>query len=775
VRTSSSPTLIDSNLLVNLPLSRTATDLVSLAPGVIQGIAFGGSRLANPFSMDGTSGNEPGWGTPIVMPNLNWIENVQVISLGADAQYGEYTAAQQNAITRSGSNRTSGLIDYWTTRPRWIGNNRGALTPDLRERFRPLEIFDRWDADVQSGGPLVTDRLWYFAGGEAYRDVNRPVNFTGVPRTPDEPKVDSNDRKFIAKLTSAPWPAVRAEGYIEYDSTYTDGANAGPLVRPEAYASVDRRERMWNARVLWTINDRAFLEARHGGTNATRDSGPPVDRRTGPPGHSDQLTGVVSVNYPSFGERLYRPVVSGAHFTYIHPSHTGSTHEIRVGFEHEHARLYQRDGYVGGRWYQDYNGQPDTVYLGGETIYRPSHDRRTMYVQDGWTVTPRVTLNLGVRAGFYHGGVPTYEEAFSASSVSPRIGAAWDATGDHRTVLRVHYGRYHDEMVTSFYDFLDPLSQQPTIIAKVIGPDQFSEISRFGSTVNARIDPNLAFSYVREYLVGIERQMPWGISTKAQFIARDFKDSVGFIDTGSVWEPVQRPDPGPDGLLGTVDDGQPITMFFNTNQSPSALLLTNPAGAYRRYRAAQVVATKRYAHDVAFQASYTWSRTEGTYNNDFSSNAANADLSTNGVFVNPNRALNVGLRNAGDFTHEVKMLGTYQCSHWGGLSLGAVYRYQSGRPWARSIAADPRTGIAQVFVELRGTRQFRAVNTLDLKIEKTWKPSHRLGKLGAFADVFNVNNQGVTLNVTNRSGPNFGVPTQWSEPRAVRAGGRWIF
>ena len=70
-----------------------------------------------------------------------------------------------------------------------------------------------------------------------------------------------------------------------------------------------------------------------------------------------------------------------------------------------------------------------------------------------------------------------------------------------------------------------------------------------------------------------------------------------------------------------------------------------------------MVIGKRYSHDLDFQASYTWSRTVGSYNNAFSSNAANADLSTNGNFVNPNRRLNAEGRTPQDFTHELKVLG----------------------------------------------------------------------------------------------------------------------
>jgi hypothetical protein len=775
VRTSASPVLIDRNLLENLPLSRTASDSVNLTPGVVRDVAFGGSVRSNPFSLDGTNGNEPGWGTPTVTPNLNWIEELQVISLGADAQYGEYTGALANAITRSGSNRFSGFGDYWTTRPGWTGNNRGSLTAALQEKFRPIEIIQRWDSDFQLGGPVVKDRLWFFSGGEAYRNANRPATFSGIPKTPDEPQYDVTERKFITKLTSALSPAIRAEGYYEHDDHDATGTNAGPLVRPEALAISNGAETMWNARLLWTLNDRAYVEVRHGGHNANNHSGPPDNRLSGPPGHYDGLTGVTSINALGIYDSLSRPITTGAHFTYFSGGRTTGNHEIRTGFEYEYARLRTFDGYVGGRAFWDYDGQPDQVELWDGATYRPTHNRNTFYVQDAWSAVDRLTLNLGVRAGFYSGSVPGHEGAFSAHSLSPRIGGAWDVTGDHRTVFRAHYGRYHDEMVTSFYDFLDPLSQTPDTVATVVGPNQFVDPFTYPTTA-AAIDPDIRYSFVEEFLVGAERQLPWGISAKAQYISRDFKESIGFIDPARIWLPVQKIDPGPDGRLRTSDDGGSVTVFYDKDPSNTALVLTNPNGAYRRYHAVQLIGSKRYAKATEFQASYTWSRTVGSYNNDFSSNAANNDLSTNGNFVNPNRALNAEGRTPQDFTHEVKVLGTYRLPAWGGVNVSGVYRYQTGRPWARSASGfGSQTELFALYMEPRATRELPAVNTLDLRLEKTWKPSQKLGTLGGFVDVFNAGNQGVPLRATEVSGPNFGVPAKWIEPRTLRAGVRMMF
>jgi len=67
------------------------------------------------------------------------------------------------------------------------------------------------------------------------------------------------------------------------------------------------------------------------------------------------------------------------------------------------------------------------------------------------------------------------------------------------------------------------------------------------------------------------------------------------------------------------------------------------------------------------------------------------------------------------------------------------------------------------------------VNTLDLRVEKTWKPLSKPATVGVFVDVFNGWNQGVALRVINLSGPNLGVPVQWLEPRTLRAGIRLMF
>ena len=89
VQSSSSPTRIDRAILENLPapLGRSITDVAELAPGVTRGVAFGGPAFVMPVSADGTDLNDPVLGFPSPGPRINWTESIQIVSVGAPAEY----------------------------------------------------------------------------------------------------------------------------------------------------------------------------------------------------------------------------------------------------------------------------------------------------------------------------------------------------------------------------------------------------------------------------------------------------------------------------------------------------------------------------------------------------------------------------------------------------------------------------------------------------------------------------------------------------------------
>ena len=165
-------------------------------------------------------------------------------------------------------------------------------------------------------------------------------------------------------------------------------------------------------------------------------------------------------------------------------------------------------------------------------------------------MTDRFTLEPGLRLTVNRGRTPTSGDVYSTTPISPRFGVAWDATRDHKTVVRAHYGRYHEAFGTVEYQFTDTARQTPQITARVLADGTFQELTRFTPAGNQFVDPNIKQPYLDQFLLGVEREVIPEVSVTAQYIYRDSKDLYGWIDTKSVYAPVQMQDPGPDGRAG---------------------------------------------------------------------------------------------------------------------------------------------------------------------------------------------------------------------------------
>jgi len=774
VQSSSSPATIDRAILENLPapLSRSIVDVAERASGVTAGVAFGGPAFVMPVSTDGTNITDPMFGFPSPGARLNWTESIQVVSVGAPAEYGEYTNARINVVTRSGANRYSGLGEYWTTGSRWTDSNRGSLPPGM---FQPLAILEWRNVAAQAGGPAIRNRFWFFAGWDYHRFAYRPPSFTG-PRPADEPAASTREPRLLLKLSAAPRARMRLEGFVEHDSGRSFNDNVGLGVPREAVSSSRYPQRVYNLRFAWRASDRTIVEARYGGSLVDRENGPASeDARKGPAPHFDQATRVNSVNVQSFGETTIRFNAVQLSLTRHVEGFAARSHDVKVGLEHERTRRTQSLRYPGDTLYLDRDGQPELVWFWAGAITRPSFHRTSAFVQDAWRLSERVSLEPGLRLGFYRSSLPdTTARLYENQSVSPRIGAAWDLAADHRTVVRAHYGRYHEGMYTGLFEFLDPLANAPLITARVTGPGQFEEISRSTATLDqTTFDPHAGHMYTEEYFAGVEREIRPRLSVKAQYIRRNTRNTLGYIDTGSTWTPVGVVDPGPDGRAGTADDGPLMTVYYNHNPSAARYVLTNPDGAWRRYDALQVIADRRYAAGWSVQASYTWARTLGNFDNDAASNAGSSDLASNGNFANPNRAILSTGRTVYDRRHDLKVYGTYAVPFLD-IRVSGIYRFTSGAPYGRVVTNFGAETYAAITVEPVGAYELPALNRTDLRIEKTFGV-RRSARLGLYVDVFNINNQDGPTRVNNFSGSAFGQPRSWREPRQFRGGVRVTF
>ena len=601
---------------------------------------------------------------------------------------------------------------------------------------------------------------------------------------------------------------MHLEGLYRYARSGSTGVGLGPHVTLEATTDVLDANHLWNTRLSWVVNTRTLVEARTGGYTRHRSTDPrPPNDRLGPPGFLDESLGqIVSVNAIFFEDSdraRADATVSLTRFAEI----GGQAQDLKAGLEFETTASTERRGSPGGMFFVSSPSVRFRVVSlwDGETDEATSR-RGAAYVRDRWAVHDRVTFDLGIRLDVNHASVPERGTIFSTNPVSARAGVAWAVTADHATVVRAHYGRYHDSILTRQISDLDASNQSPQIVGvllpaglvlrdgQVVGPDGqvFELFRRPAEPENTTIDADIRHSYVDQFVVGIEREVVPDVSVQVQYIRRNFEQFMGVINTNTDWTPQQVRDPGPDGILGTGDDGPLFTIFRPSNASSDRrFLYTNPAGAFRRYDAMQVIVTKRYARNWQMQASYTWSRSEATVGNLERTNAGLKDLGETagtlspGVFSSPNGAINAE-GTAPLAVSELKVLGTYRVPVWGGFNVSGIYRYHSGLTWERQFYPERQSVTDDDFTiraEPRGTRRLPAIASLDLRTEKTWRGFGGSGMIGAFVDVFNLTNEGTAVFVNGflvrpsasplrgpiraRSAPGFGIRSSRRKPVAT--------
>jgi hypothetical protein len=223
VTTAEATTKIEATLLEDTPVTRNqaggAAELIQLSPGIVAHSSFGGARDANELLLDGSPTTIPErQGTNAAVVNSNWLQEIQVVSLGASAEYGDFTGTVANFVVRSGSNDFHGMAEYKTVRPSWTSDNTGSLPPNIQSRFNSLEVLTNWDALAQVGGPIMKDKLFFFAGFEYAKNRSR---------SPGAPAIGENNApRSIGKLTWAASKTVRVEGTLNSSNSTTNSGGA---------------------------------------------------------------------------------------------------------------------------------------------------------------------------------------------------------------------------------------------------------------------------------------------------------------------------------------------------------------------------------------------------------------------------------------------------------------------------------------------------------------------------------------------------------------------
>ena len=600
---SATNTNLDNDYLQNLPTTRFQPDILDLAPGINQSVAYGSADSGLAYQLDGVDTSDPEGGTAWSFVNFNIVEEVQLVGLGAAAEYGSFTGVVFNSVTKSGGNQYKGLMDFLyssdSLSDSFSGEEFAGLNPHT-------ELFI--DTTAQIGGPISQDKLWFFISGQYYKEESA---FGGPVRTEESPRI-------FGKLSWQANERNNIEGWIEWDRYDIIGRGADAVTPLEATVTEDAPEYVANLRWQSILSENTILNVSYGGYDGYYYLDPQGGYDVA--GRYDGATGLYNTNstYYYLADRQRNQIVASvSHFA---DNFIKGDHDFKFGMELERSTLRSRYGYTTGAWFYDnyYWGYDDPgtedydpAYYATLGYYNYSYDlkgtveRESVFAQDSWRVTPNFTVNAGVRAEFNQGSVPNSGQIFDNTAVAPRLGIAWDLTKDGKTVLKAHYGRYYEKFVATEFYYAQPGAFSP-LEQRIIYPSGYVESLGQSTVDTVVLDKKLDQPYMDQYVLGIDRELPKGMTISFTYINRKKTDFVETVSRDGVFVPVS----------GIIDEtGRPATLYDYLNPEEDVLAYRNVPEMYRDYEGYMLVLNRRLRDNWQLMASYTYSETKGTVDN----------------------------------------------------------------------------------------------------------------------------------------------------------------
>jgi hypothetical protein len=721
-----------------------------------------------------------------------------------------------NIITKSGGNDFHGRYSE-----SYMRQPTSNLTSDLAARGltvgTSLQYYN--DAFGDLGGRIVRDKVWFFGSMRDRRNkTSRPglvldPGPDGVFLTGDEPAafpksvLDNPTIKGSFQLTPkyqlvADYAREVTNSDADYQKTiFNAQSTANPDFTHIAFEATQQFRWVptrWKLELKGTPNNRLLFDAQFGRSTYLLDYTPQSACGLTPPTYDRNtllLTGCAVQQQSDF-----TMWVADGSLTYVPSSFLGGSHEFKVGYQ-----LSARD--ITGNAAVTPQGNYALMFdaVGGvrqgvqfETSNAPVNPANwdnvySGYFADQWRVGQRLTFNLGLRYDYQHSYVPeqTREagpwaaaasyprvEVGSWGHVAPRAAVAFDLTGSGKTVVKASYAWFNTEaalsgnynqltIFTTDYRWHDLNNDGKYQTGEVNLDTNSADFLSTTSAANTPPNPALRLSHTQEISASIERELAPNLAARMLFVQKrngdDFSSSINTLRPISAYNiPITRRDPGPDGVLNTVDDGGLVTIYdydpaFRGSNFVSNQTVNRPEGRSDYFNSVEGSVTRRLAGSWSLLTAYT---------------ATKYHRWLVGVPQSPN---DTSFDLDDRWRWSLKLNGNYNLPH--DFLVGAIVELVNGALGQRTYvfrAADP------------SGPPLRQLATVSLRLEPYGSESEphqtqvnaRVGKkvmvgkkaLNFSVDVLNLANTNAITAVTYVSGPSFGRVTDILPPRTLRAG-----
>ena len=747
---------------------------------------FGSATYENQFLIDGTNFTCPCNGVARSEPGVDFIQEIQIQSIGASAEYGNVQGGVINVITRQGGERFLydashyGQTGALTSQPvrLAIANANGRDSGYERIRYR--------DFTTNLGGPVAADRLWFFAGYQRLRDSDsQPGSAPEFPRT-------SEQDKALAKLTWKLAPGWQLVQSVHYESW----VNPDPPTVVTPFDATLRRSASVPAitfgHLTHTSSADTVWDVRIGQLRFSQNNDPSTGDVT-TPHRIDNVTNTASGAPQTFGRVNIARTTAKATVSRYQAGWLGGDHQWKIGGQVERGGHHATNIIPTGVRFVDRNAQPLQ-----SVSSEPSHAgamflTAAAFASDALTVSERLTINVGVR--FDH--TRAFSQDLSAvdlqgletdamvqglgtlytwNLLSPRLGLTTKLTADGRTMLRASYGRFSQGVLTGELEAFHPGSSPLTTKAfDTATGDYTTPVAVVNNAVNLQLDRNTRAPRTDEYSIGVDREIGGRFAASIAYIHKHGANFIGWTEVGGQYlEQVRQ-----------LPDGRTVPVLaLDTAVTPTSarrFLLTNPADYSLTYNGLVVAFDKRRSHGWQAFGSYTFSKASGLLPSS-GTTAAGAQIST----VSPPQPLTFGrdpndLTNArgrlpNDRPHVTRAMGSLDIPGTG-LTVAANFQHFIGKPWAATaLVALPQTGnqpTQRVLLEPRGSRRLSSQTLLDVRVSRTISIGG-MTRVDLMIDVLNALNDSAeeSLATDNLFAPNFARPAFFMDPRRAMVGVR---
>jgi hypothetical protein len=764
----------------NLPLNgRNWLDLVALVPGArgnpgaIQAGASG-SDMAK-YQVDGVDISNQCCGGSNTAYSQENIAEFQVLTNRFDAEHGRVNGAVINAVTKSGTNSFRGA---------GFGYFRNDKFGDAKNFFtNTVSPFDQKQTGLNSGGPILRNRAFYFASFE-YQNLSATARpNTGIAQLDVSVPADTKRYYTTARADMQINGAHRL--FTRFSIYNWEQLNTGIDGRTTVSAGNSRPSKNNDLSLghTWVMGSRLVNEVRAGfsAINNRLQPNSPTVRLDFP----SALLGSAT-NSPQWWEEMNIQVTNL--MSYTAPDWHGE-HSMKVGFQFFRPNFwgaFPDPAYGSFTFAQDPADfsnpatypRPTRYQIPlGDTSYNIMNPTYGLFFQDNWALSPRFTLNLGLRYDLETGTtnsdlqspIQSGSRPMDTDNISPRVGFAYDLRGDGRTVIRAGAGRYYDKVMLNLTSNERRQILGQLISVTIVNPDFNDPLGgRTYEDFKRTAAPGDLTLLDTGYETPVNDQVSIGV---AQQLGTRYAMQLDYIHTKGFNEPMTP-------SINYFEDPathlpRDPTLFGRPFPAYNLITLTTSDGR-SAYDGLQIGFNGRGSR-LSFSASYTLSK---TFNNHGDNRGGR-----------PNNYFNID----DDYTYASsdqrhRFIGNVVLSLPADLQVAAIYFAGSPRPINVSTNRDPfRLGYNGRWLELpancpctgavipRNSERTTSDYKLDLRVSKTFRVRNM--SFQGVLDAFNVlNTRNLTNHVTNLFSQTYlqpGTSTNlFYQPRQVQLGFR---